>query len=311
MVTSGAQSPSSTVSAVAPQAPPSPSSQVLPPVEVRFERRLSVPVSSIALGEGSRIAVLGDVPYVGDANGLRPLPFPNALRAKPNERDEVRIFFGRDNEPRVMGARRSDAGESSVYFRHTSNGWKDGREEIGQLGGTTRGALWGVLGSADPELVCRVGSVCIIKRTSGWTTAPAGTAPRRVELLGGVLWGLDATGLANIDARGWVLAIPAPAWSEPRAFWASGKEAWVATDNALFHFRGDAWSQEPTPTSEPRAFWATGASSVWLVGKGGAAHFDGQAWRPLAIPGPLSVIRGRSDAEVWVGGDVGLFRVLP
>src|SRR4051812_13764465 len=41
-------------------------------VEVKFERVLSVPVTSIALGEGSRIAVLADVPYVGDARGLRP-----------------------------------------------------------------------------------------------------------------------------------------------------------------------------------------------------------------------------------------------
>src|SRR5450432_1530443 len=37
------------------------------PLQIAFERVLAVPITSIALGEGSRIAALGDVPYVGDA----------------------------------------------------------------------------------------------------------------------------------------------------------------------------------------------------------------------------------------------------
>src|SRR5450432_2145811 len=164
--------PASASSAPAREPLASPSESPPPaPLQVPFESVLAVPVRSIALGEGSRIAVLGDVPYLGDARGLRPLPVPNALRAKPGESDAVRIFFGRDNEPRIMGSRRSAAGEAAIYWRHTSGAWRDGREEIGQLGGSTRGGLWGVLGSLDPELVCRVNVVCIIKRTSGWTTA--------------------------------------------------------------------------------------------------------------------------------------------
>jgi hypothetical protein len=300
-------------SAVASSAPavPTPSASPLAPFEVHLVRELEAKVSSIALGDGSRIALLGDTPYAGDARGLRALPLPNALKAKPDEHDDLRVFFGRDNQPRVMGGRLSPTGEASVYWRYTNSGWKDGRDEIGQLGGTTRGKLWGVLGAADPELVCRVSSLCIIKRASGWITAPAGSTPRRVELLGGLLWGLDESGLANIDAHGWSVVIPAPNWSEPRAFWATNGEAWVATERTLFHFHEGVWSDMPPPIAAPSAFWGARADSIWLVGKGGAAHFDGQAWRATSIAGPLTAVNGRSDTELWFGGDAGLFRVRP
>jgi hypothetical protein len=283
----------------------------VPPLSVRQERVLGVPISSIALGAASRIAALGDVPYVGDARGLRALPLSAILRARPGESDESRIFFGRDNEPRIMGTRRSSAGETAVYLRHTSTGWHDGREEIGQLGATTHGGLWGMLGAADPELVCRANALCIIKRVTGWVSAPAGSAPRIVELQNGTLWGLDASGLANIDARGWALVMPAPEWSAPRAFWANSGEAWVATEKDLFHFRAGAWLREPVPVAEPAAFWGLRPDSIWVVGKGGAAHFDGQRWRSLAVQGSFSAVAGRADDELWLGGDAGLSRVQP
>jgi hypothetical protein len=299
------------ISSALPPAPAFASAPAAPPptsLEISVDRVLSVSVSSIALGDGSRVAALGDEPYVIDAHGARALPLPNALRAKADERDELRIFFGRDNEPRIMGTRRAGSAESSVYWRHTSSGWRDGREEIGQLGGTARGGLWGVLGSADPELVCRTNALCILKRTSGWTTAPAGSTVRRVELVEGILWGLDASGLANIDATGWSLSLPAPKWSEPRAFWVSAGEAWVATERALFRYRDRVWLEAPPPISEPAALWGSRSDSIWLVGKGGAAHFDGVGWRQLALTGPLNAVVGRKDGELWFGGEAGLFR---
>jgi hypothetical protein len=295
--------------AVAPPSPPPPAVADPPVLEVSTTQELTLAVSSIALGEGSRIAILSDPPQVGDAHGVHRVPLPNAFRAKPGENDDLRIFFGRDNEPRVMGTRRSSAGEASIYWRHTSSGWHDGREEIGQLGSTTRGGLWGVLGSADPELMCRASSVCIIKRSSGWTIAPAGPAPRVVTLQAGFLWGLDANGIASIDAHGWSVVLPAPAWSEPRAFWAVSGEAWVATARAFYHYHARVWSEERAPISEPTAFWGARPDSIWMAGKGGAAHFDGQSWRPLSIAGPLRAVAGRNDSELWFGGDAGLFRV--
>lgn len=282
-----------------------------PALQIALRQELAVRVSSIALGDGSRIAVLADSPYVGDARGLHALPLPGSFQPKSGENDEIGIFFGRDNEPRIMGTRRSSAGETPVYLRHTSAGWRDGRDELGQLGSAARGGLWGVLGSADPELVCRAGAVCIIKRTSGWTLAPAGPASRIVELREGSLWGLDVQGIATIDAHGWSLAVPAPTWSKPEAFWAVAGEAWVAADGELFHYLHGAWTSARAPIAEPAAFWGSRPDSIWLVGKGGAAHFDGRIWRASSNVGSLHAVAGRSDAELWFGGDTGLFRVQP
>jgi len=288
-------------------------SSVAPPAPLTFSlnQLLSVPVRGIALGEGTRIAVLADQPYVGDARGLRPLPLPSPLLPKASEVDELGIFFGRDNEPRIMGSRRGAQGERAVYLRHVASGWRDGREEIGPLGGSAPGGLWGVLGSADPELVCRVRASCIIKRNSGWTTAPAGTVTRLVTLQNGVIWGLEAAGISTIDAQGWTLAIPAPVWSEPSAFWATDGEAWVSTSHELFHHHQGKWQTVSSPVGRAASFWGNRTDSVWVVGSAGAAHFDGRDFRPLAIAGPLRVVRGRSDAELWFGGDAGLFRAEP
>jgi hypothetical protein len=272
---------------------------------------LAVPVSAIALGEGTRIAVLTDTPYVGDARGLRPLPLPAVLRPKAAEVDELGIFFGRDNEPRIMGSRQGEKGERAVYLRHLPTGWRDGREEIGQLGSAAAGGLWGVLGSADPELVCRAGAICIIKRNSGWTSVPAGSVKRLVTLQDGQLWGLEASGISSIDAHGWSLSIPSPAWTEPRAFWATRGEAWVSTAAELFHYRDGKWLTVPSPVGVATSFWGTRPDSLWVVGSAGAAHFDGQQFRTVAIAGPLRVVRGRTDAELWFGGEAGLFRAEP
>jgi hypothetical protein len=280
-------------------------------LELTLTQLLAVPVSSIALGEGTRLAVLADMPYVGDARGLRPLPLPAMLRPKASEVDDVDIFFGRDNEPRIMGRRRAETGERAVYFRHLPSGWRDGREEIGKLGGPAPGGLWGVLGTADPELVCRAGAICIIKRTSGWTTVPAGEVARVVTLQDGALWGLERTGVSAIDAHGWTLTIPAPAWPEPQALWATHGEAWVSAEAELYHYRDGKWQTVPSPIGRAMSFWGARPDSLWLVGSAGAAHFDGRRFQRLAIAGPLHVVRGRTDAELWFGGAAGLFRAQP
>lgn len=293
----------------APPASPSVSPESAEVWSLPVEQVLGVPVRAVALGEGSRVAALADPPYVGDARGLRPLALPASLRPKAGEVDQAGIYFGRDNEPRIMGQRRSEQGESAIYWRHLPNGWRDGREEIGQLGGTTRGALWGVLGGDDPELVCRTGAICIIKRQSGWTTAPAGETQRIVTLQDGALWGLDASGVASIDKQGWRVVLAAPAWSNPRALWATPGEAWVGAHDQLFHAVAATWQASPSPVGEVESFWGTRRDSIWIAGSSGAAHFDGQRWRTLPIRGPLHAVRGRSNGEVWFGGDAGLFRV--
>jgi hypothetical protein len=174
--------------------------------------------------------------------------------------------------------------------------------------------LWGTLGAVDPELVCLAGALCIIKRQSGWTTAPAGASRRIVTLQDGVLWGLDRTGVSGIDRRGWSLALPAPtpAWPEPRAFWATEGRAWVSAERLLFQFAEGAWSEQPSPVGVAAAFWGAARDSVWVVGSDGAAYFDGKRFRVASgIVGPLRVVRGRGATELWFGGDAGLFRATP
>jgi hypothetical protein len=280
-----------------------------PPLAVEIVQVLSVPVTAIALGDGTRVAALADPPYVGDARGLRPLAVPASLRPKAGEVDHAGIYFGRDNEPRIMGQRQTETGEVAIYWRHLPNGWRDGREEIGQLGGAARGGLWGVLGGADPELVCRTGVVCIIKRQSGWTTVPAGANQRVVTLQDGVLWALDASGVSSIDKHGWAVVIPAPAWSEPQALWATQGEAWVSARGQLFHYSDGKWQAAPSPVGEVSSLWGARRDSIWIAGSAGAAHFDGRRFSSLGLSGPLHAVRGRSDGEVWFGGEAGLFRV--
>ena len=154
------------------EAHPPEQATAVPKLQLELRQELTVRVSSIALGEGSRIAVLADPPYVGDARGLHALPLPSSFRPKSAENDELGIFWGRDNEPRIMGTRRSSAGETPVYLRHTSAGWRDGRDEVGQLGSATRGGLWGVLGSWTP-------SSCVARALSASSSArAAGRSPQ-------------------------------------------------------------------------------------------------------------------------------------
>jgi len=255
--------------------------------------------------------VLGDEPSVNSGKGFRELRLPPALKPRPEQTDEIEIFFGRDYEPRIMGTRHTSGGDRPVYLRHVNGAWRDGREEIGQLGSANRGDLWGELGTIDPELVCRTNAVCIIKRSSGWVTAPAGNVRRNVQLLGNNVWGLDASGISSIDAKGWKTALAAPAWQTPRAFLTLGDEAWVLSDDGLWRYSGGAWSKSSAPIAQPRAFWGLSTSAVWLVGQGGAARFDGKNWQPIAFAGPLSVVAGRAENDVWIGGDSGLFQLIP
>jgi len=278
---------------------------------MRFERLLAARVRSLALGDGGRVAVLADEPYLSDGKGFRELPLPVALKPKSGQADEVEIFFGRDFEPRLMGTRHTSDGDHPVYLRHVNGVWRDGREEIGQLGGANRGDLWGELGTVDPELVCRTNAVCIIKRNSGWVTAPAGSARQLVQLASGDVFGLAASGISSIDPKGWKTVIPAPAWQMPRAFWFSRDEAWVASDDGLWHFVTGTWSKSEAPIAGPRALWGLTSSSLWLVGQGGAARFDGAGWRRAALPGPFVVVSGRAENDVWIGGDSGLFHLSP
>ncbi|HEY4180087.1 MAG TPA: hypothetical protein VGM90_24765 [Kofleriaceae bacterium] len=74
-----------------------------------------------------------------------------------------------------------------------------------------------------------------------------------------------------------------------------GTGTWVAMDG--------------TPALGYRAIWSDVADDVYAVGTGGAAHYDGSQWETLNALGPTTyrAVWGRSERQVWIGGDDAMF----
>jgi hypothetical protein len=160
-------------------------------------------------------------------------------------------------------------------------------------------------------VVCKVSDACIIKRRTGWKTIPAGPDRPHVELCGASAWAMHTDHLARVTDRGWQRVAGDPPWSGPDGFWANDDDdIWVAVaaNDRIFHFDGRRWDSQPSPVPGPRSMWATGPGAVWLVGDGGAAHYDGTNWRRVdGLAGPLREVRGSSAEDVWTGGASGLW----
>jgi hypothetical protein len=270
-----------------------------------FRRVLDARVHSLALGEAPRVAALGGDAWLDTGKGFAVMPKP------PRATADVAIFFGRDNAPRLMGFERGDGGDLSVYLRWQKGGWQRGASEIGRLAGA-KGALYGVLGDADPEVVCKVGEVCIIKRRTGWTTIDAPPGRPHVVLSGSVPIAFDGSQVLRLEKDGFRSLGEGLPFAHADALVALGDaELWVAErrDGALHHLSAGKWSRDASPISGPRALWASGAADVWLVGDGGVAHHDGQRWsRVEGVKGALEVVTGRSESEVWLAGASGVWR---
>src|SRR5438128_2290169 len=84
---------------------------------------------------------------------------------------------GLPERPPVMGTRSSAAGTRSLVYWRWKGDWRDKPREIGRLDRDPHGTLFGILGQADPEVVCRLGDACIVKRVTGWTTIDAPSEP--------------------------------------------------------------------------------------------------------------------------------------
>jgi hypothetical protein len=277
-----------------------------------FERVLDKPIRSIAVGKPPRVAALADQPYLRDTDGWQPKPLPpqHALGAQ----SRVEIFFGRDNRPRLMGttAVASDgSGTEAIYLRLKAAGWQKEPSEIGRLGGKPAGGLFGVLGHDDPEVVCKVNDVCIVKRRTGWTTLPAGGGMPRVFMHDGAVHALHTDRVSVLGDAGW-RDLPGPSpftqatglWGKPGVLWVS-----VANENALYLREGEGWKRVASPVKEPRGMWGTSANDVWVTGQDGAGHYDGATWRRVAGPeGPLEVVTGSAEGTIWLGGRSGLWR---
>lgn len=270
-----------------------------------FERVLEAPVHFVGYGKSGRAAAIGDDVWLDEGGGFNKLPAPGM------ETGSVQIFFGRDNKPRLMGYAGSGATAEGVYRRWRGRSWQRGLDEIGKLGGG-KTPFFGVLGYADPEVVCRVGDICLIKRLTGWKTAQPPPDLPQVVLAHGQAWALSSAALWRLhnDVKWEAFGGKAP-FSAARAMWAtSDRDVWVADANgSLHHFDGASWTAAPAIVRAPSGLWAADANNVWLVGSDGAARFDGSTWRRARGPtGPLAHVSGISATDVWLAGKSGLWR---
>ena len=83
-----------------------------------------------------------------------------------------------------MGYRQIQQQQRQLYYRWKGN-WRAKAGEIGRLDGGKPAALFGILGHDDPEVVCKLGDICIIKRLTGWTMVPVPAAIHRVAIASG------------------------------------------------------------------------------------------------------------------------------
>jgi hypothetical protein len=135
--------------------------------------------------------------------------------------------------------------------------------------------------------------------------------------------GTTATPTTGADTTGgdpaWALALQLGAdrgallsvWgAAPDDVWAVGGQITGATTSTgvLYHFDGEAWTEQPLPDGTPMLHWIFGgAGDLWTVGRDGAAlRREGDAWtpHPTGLPTILWGVWGAAADDLWtVGGD--------
>lgn len=157
-----------------------------------------------------------------------------------------------------------------------------------------------------------------LERTA-WTTAdglPQSSVTSIAQTPDGTLVVGTYGGLVDFDGRTFEPTGPAygALWSGLRvtavAVDPSGAMFVGTQDGRLLRRANGSTDDLPIPKAlEGHAVWSVALSDeqIVAVGGGGAAHFDGQSWDVLDVPGEVYV--GSIDAEsVWIGGSEGLFR---
>ena len=281
--------------------------QVPRPRGFSFRRVETTPVVSLAVGKPPKVAFLGSgEALIGDGKGLSRVPVGDT----PSAELSIEIFFGRDDQPRLMGTRRTPSGKAQAYYRRYKGGrFQPEPSELGPLAGGD-GPLYGVLGHADPEVVCRPGLFCLVKRTTGWARAPAHAIPARVVLAGGSAWALHPDRIERLEKESWVPIVPERTFGDPVALFVDSDGApWVVESkpDAVTRLVKGVWETRASPVRGARAIWGSAPNDVWLVGASGAARFDGTGWRDVpGVPGPLSLI-AFAPPNLWLAGAAGVF----
>jgi hypothetical protein len=275
----------------------------------RFERVLERACRALALDREPYVAALGeDAVTVLDKRGQHDEKLPDALRGSGLA---LGVFFGRDYRVRVAGTAVTPSGNEVRYYRSLPGGLKSALDELGPLGARGGPGLAALLGTADPEIVCRFGQSCLIKRISGWSKASAPNGLERVGLSLGTGWALAGTSLFTLDKDWSPLAAPGP-WRKADDAFVRGEHACVVERGVsrLHHFDGRAWHSSPSPIPGPRSLWGS-ADSFWVAGDGGAATLQGEAFEKVEGVGSIAQVIGRSGRDVWLCGANGVFRSRP
>lgn len=283
-----------------------------------WSREVEASAAMLAVGK-KRVAVLENGTSAGRYRGVRmrdlaagapwqDLVLPERLQPTLEQRERLALFFGRDDRPRLMGTRFDADAPAPRYYRYQA-GWRDRTGEIARLEGGV-GTLFGVLGHDDPEVVCKLGEICIIKRLTGWTNVPAPSVEHHVQIAGGGAFAVAPGSALRIDTgdQAWRPISETVPWREPRGLWPFGDGTlWVVGAESLHHWDGERWHSAASPLPGARALWGRAPDDLWLAGQGGLAHYDGTQWSLLMQPrGDFAHIIGTS-TEVWVGGDSGVW----
>jgi len=189
-----------------------------------LERVLDKPCRAIALDREPYVAALGDDSVtVLDKRGTHEEALPDALRGAGIS---VGVFFGRDYRVRIAGTAHTPQGDEVRYYRSLPGGLKSALDELGPLGRRGGPGLVALLGTADPEIVCRQGESCLIKRVSGWTKASAPAGLTRVGLSLGSGWAIAGKTFFNLGKDWQPLAASGP-WQTADDAFVRGTDACV------------------------------------------------------------------------------------
>ncbi len=271
-----------------------------------FERVSEKPCRALALDQEPYWAALGDeVAVVSDKRGVHEEKLPDALRGATAN---VGIFFGRDYRIRIAGTAHTPQADEVRYYRSLPGGLRPALDELGPLGKPGAPALFALLGTADPEIVCRQGMSCLIKRISGWAKASAPAGLERVGLSVGGGWAIAGSQFFNLE-KDWV-AVAAGPWRRADAGFRRAGHACVVEHDAsrMHHFDGSAWRSAPSPVAGPRSLWGNEAA-LFVAGDGGVAASNDGAFQVISgAPKQVAQVLGRTESDVWLCTAQGVFR---
>lgn len=272
----------------------------------RFERVLDKPCRALALDQEPYWAALGDdVATVNDKRGVHEEKLPDALRGPAAD---LGIFFGRDYRIRIAGTAHTAKGDEVRYYRSLPGGLRPALDELGPLGKTGTPALFALLGTADPEIVCRAGMSCLIKTIAGWKKASAPAGLERVGLSVGGGWAIAGSQFFNLD-KDWA-ALPVGPWKKASDAFRRADHACVVEHGSsrMHHYDGSKWQSAASPVAGPRSLWGN-ESTLWVTGDAGAAVSTDGAFQVVSgAPKQVVQVLGRSENDVWLCSAQGLFR---